>query len=482
MRGRFSLRLFVTFVGLAVVSVAVLQLVTRGYLVERLRLSTERQGLQRAEVAQKAVEDFAYFQRGEDADLAPVTDPALVWVASLIRNDADLFQGTVVVASSKRELYASRLLGSQVLGLVYRALVLEGEPSALRTERIGGFSYLVASVPVRLGGAEPLILSIPLALRQREVQTILEDIDRTIRLASLLFLAGAALLAHRMARRISDPLHALTAATERIAAGDLEARVTVTSRDELRQLVESFNRMAADLDRQRRDLERSNRLAAWAEMARQVAHEVKNPLTPIQLSAQHLRRVFGDPGVDFGAALETCTATILDQVRKLREIATEFSSFARPPAADRARVSLSALVEETAGAYATSLPPGVQLDVTLEEPVPMVRVDRRLLGRALVNLVENALQAMGESGRVQVTARRGGDGRAEIEVADTGPGIEPALQERVFEPFFSTKTSGSGLGLALVKKIVEDHGGEVALSSTPGDGTRITIRLEAVTG
>jgi len=476
MQGRFSLRLFAAFVGLAVVSVAVLQLVTRGYLIERLRLSTERQGLQRAEVAQKAVEDFAYFQRGESPGDEPVTDPALVWVASLVRNDVDLFRTGEIAASSKRELYASRLLGTRVSGPVYRALVLEGQPEAIRTEQIGSFSYLVASVPVRLDRGEPAIVSIPLALRQREVQSIVEDLDRTIRLVSLLFLAGAALLAHRLARRISDPLRALTAATERIARGDLEARVEVRSRDELRQLVDSFNRMAADLDTQRRELERSNRLAAFAEMARQVAHEVKNPLTPIQLSAQHLRRVYQDPHVDFAQSLEQCTTTILDQVRKLREIATEFSSFARPPAVERSTVELPAVVGEVAEPYRTALPPGVALEISIVGPVPAVRVDRRLFDRALVNILENAVHAVGETGTIAITVR-GNNSRAEIQVADSGPGIDPALRERVFEPFFSTKTSGSGLGLALVKKIVEDHGGGVSLESEPGAGTRVMLWL-----
>jgi two-component system, NtrC family, nitrogen regulation sensor histidine kinase NtrY len=452
--------------------------VTRSYLIERLRLSTERQGLQRAEVAQKAVEDFAYFQRGESPADEPVTDPALVWVASLVRNDVDLFRAGEIAASSKRELYGSRLLGTRVSGPVYRALVLEGQPEAIRTERIGRFSYLVASVPVRLDRAEPAIVSIPLALRQREVQSIVDDLDRTIRLASLLFLAGAALLAHRLARHISDPLRALTAATERVARGDLETRVAVRSRDELSQLVDSFNRMAADLDTQRRELERSNRLAAFAEMARQVAHEVKNPLTPIQLSAQHLRRVFRDSSVDFEDALLSCTATILEQVRKLREIATEFSSFARPPAADKTRAALPVLLEEATAPYRPGLPPGVTLQIFVEGPVPMVEVDRRLIDRALVNILENALHAVGESGTIHVSVRAR-DGRAEVEVADSGPGIEPALRGRIFEPFFSTKTSGSGLGLALVKKIVEDHGGVVSLDSEPGAGTRLRFSLPA---
>jgi len=164
-------------------------------------------------------------------------------------------------------------------------------------------------------------------------------------------------------------------------------------------------------------------------------------------------------------------------VRKLREIATEFSSFARPPAAQLNVAPLGALVREVLAPYRSSLPPTVTLDVKLDDPLPPVRVDRRLFDRALVNLVENALHAVGESGRIDVTVRRGAGGRAEVDVADSGPGIDPAVRDRIFEPFFSTKTSGSGLGLALVKKILEDHGGGVDLESRPGEGTHFTIWL-----
>jgi signal transduction histidine kinase len=454
--------------------------VVRGFVADRLRQESENQALERAAVAKKAVEDFALFQRGEAAGDELVTDAALVWVASLIRNDLDVFTRGRLLASSKRELYASGLLAPQVPGGVYRALVLEGQPSFLRTETIGRFSFLAVSVPVRLEGREPGILSIPLALRQKEVEATLEDLDRKIRLASVVFFALAALLAQSMARRISGPLRELTSATQRVAEGDLEARVTATSRDELRALVEAFNRMAGDLDRQRRALERSNRLAAWAEMARQVAHEVKNPLTPIQLSAEHLRRVFGDPGVDFAATLETCTQTILKQVRTLRGIVTEFSAFARPPAPVLERQELPALVGEALQPYQPGLPPGVRLGMEVADGVPAVMADRRLLERAVVNLLENALQAVGEDGTISVRLRPAGAGaRAEIEIEDTGTGIDAAVKDHLFEPFFSTKTSGSGLGLALVKRIAEDHGGGVSLEPAPGRGTRAILWLPA---
>jgi signal transduction histidine kinase len=477
-RRRFSYRLFVAFIAVAAIPVAVAELVVRRFVAERLHRESEDQARDRAAVAKKAVEDFAFFQRGESPGQQLVTDAALVWAASLIRNDLDLFDRGHLLASSKRELYASGLLLPRVSGAVYRALVLDQRPSALQRERIGSLSTLVVSVPVRLGGPEPGLLSIPLALRQREEEAALEELDRTIRLGTVAFLVLAALLGQSMARRIADPLRDLTRATRQVAAGDLETRVQTGSRDELRGLVDSFNQMASDLERQRKDLERSNRLAAWAEMARQVAHEVKNPLTPIQLSAEHLQRVFGDPGVDFAKTLDTCTDTILKQVRILRRIVTEFSAFARPPAAPPETHDLGEIVREAVAPYRKVLPPGVDLGLDLPAGLPLVTADRRLLERAILNLVENALQAVGERGMVRVRTRAV-DGRLELEVEDSGPGLSPEARERIFEPFFSTKTGGSGLGLALVKKTAQDHGGDVWLDSPPGGHTRAILWLPA---
>lgn len=475
---RFTLRLLVAFLTVAALPVAVLELVVRGFVADRLRQAFEEQAVERASFARKIVEDYVYYQRGE-SNAKPIGDEQLVWVASVIRNDLEVFQKDRLLATSKRELYDSGLLAPRISGALYSALVLESKPFVLQPERIGEFSYLVVSVPVRTGASEPGILSIPLALRQREVEAAVGDLDRTMRLASVLFVGLAAVLAHSMARRISGPISALTEATRKIAHGDLTARVDVTSRDELMRLVQSFNQMADDLDRQRRDLERSNRLAAWGEMARQVAHEVKNPLTPIQLSAEHLRRAYQDGDREFGNVLEACTQTILKQVRTLRAMVTEFSAFARPPGALLQPCDPVALVTGVLKPYEAVLPPGVELSIEAREPMAVVRADRRLLERAVVNLMENALQAVGESGRIRVRIGSGNNGRVEVEVWDSGPGLDPEIRDRVFEPFFSTKTSGSGLGLALVKKIAEDHGGGVALEGEPGEGTRALLWLPA---
>jgi signal transduction histidine kinase len=480
---RFVRRLLLAFLFVAICPVVVLQLLVNRFVSDRLREEFLQQARDRAEVARKVARDYVRFLRREQGPGRPITDDPLVWIADTVGNDVDVFAEGRLLASSKRELYDAGLLPRRLSGAVYREVMLRGQAFYVREETIGEFEYSVASVPLQLDEeGERWILSLPLVLPQRDVQATVADIERRVRLASVVFLALAAVLAHSVARRISGPISSLTEAARRIAQGDLEARVAPTSRDELRRLVEGFNQMASELDQQRRDLERSNRLAAWAEMARQVAHEVKNPLTPIQLSAEHLRRVWHDRNADFGATLDSCTEAILKQVRTLRGIVTEFSAFARPPAAELEPQDPAELLADIVRPYLAALPRGVSLRLDSGPGFPRVMADRRLLERAIVNLVENALQAVAGGGTIDVRLRNPEPGRVEIEVADSGPGLDPEVRERVFEPFFSTKTAGSGLGLALVKKIAEDHGGGVRLDSEPGAGTRAILWLPAHPG
>jgi nitrogen fixation/metabolism regulation signal transduction histidine kinase len=298
-------------------------------------------------------------------------------------------------------------------------------------------------------------------------------------LAALLFILGGAGIGYSMAERISDPVNRLTRATRRIARGDLDARVAVRSSDELGRLVEDFNSMARDLQRQRSELERTNRLEAWAEMARQVAHEIKNPLTPIQLNAEHLRRVHADRGEPLSPVLQECVATILAQVRLLRQIASEFSSFASSPTAKPSAVDVPELLSEVVGPYRTGLAGRITFDINVPADLPRVQIDRTLIARSLTNIVENALHAMPSAGTLGVAARSE-DHHVRIRISDTGVGMDPEALERVFEPYFSTKATGTGLGLPIAKRNVELTGGTIAVTSERDRGTTVELTLPTV--
>ncbi|MFQ5718435.1 MAG: ATP-binding protein [Acidobacteriota bacterium] len=225
---------------------------------------------------------------------------------------------------------------------------------------------------------------------------------------------------------------------------------------------------------------RSHQLAAWAEMARSIAHEIKNPLTPIRLSAEHLLRLHEANDPALGEALVSTVKTILRQVDTLREIASDFSLYARIPALVRRPVDVTKLVNGIMEPYRHSPPRGTDVQVNVADGLPVLELDERLVERALVNMVENGLQAMPDGGTLSVTAVRraqSSGGGVKIEVADTGLGMDPQTVDRLFEPYFSTRETGTGLGLPIARRAIESHGGRITVRSVPGRGTTFVIDL-----
>jgi signal transduction histidine kinase len=475
-RASFYRKLFLAFVAAAIVPVLALAFVTRAYIATVMFADIDLEASRTASVASRVVEDFASLQARGLAALPQIDDNVVVWLSRVIAQDVNIFDGATLLASSERNLFASGLLPERTPAAAYRAILLDGRPAYVGRERAGGLEYLVAGAPVRIRGSQA-ILMVPLTSRQQEIEGQIAELDRRVLLAALLFIVVGAFIGYSMAERIADPVNRLMRATRRIAKGDLDARIVATSSDELRRLVEAFNRMAADLQRQRAELERTNRLAAWAEMARQVAHDIKNPLTPIQLNAEHLRRVHDDRGRPLGGVIDDCVGNILQQVRLLRQISTEFSSFATSPQPQPEPVDPGAIVEEILGPYRAGLAGRVDISSRISPQARPVVVDRQLIGRALTNIIENALHAMPAGGRLVVSVEPDGPAHISIGVTDTGVGMDSAAVARIFEPYFSTKAIGTGLGLTIAKRNVEANGGTISVESTEGVGTTVTLRL-----
>ena len=482
-RSSFYRKLFIAFVATVFIPVVALSIVTRVYVAERMRANIEDEAVRTASAAGREVEDA---QRVVEEPNAPrpgtggvgIDDNLMVFVSRLIDQDVNFFARGRLQATSERNLFASGFLPTRTPAEVHQALQLNRESAIVVRERVGALDpYLVAAVPLfeeKTGLIR--ILTVPLTSRQQEIEREIEALDRRVLLAALLFILGGAGIGYSMAERISDPVNRLTRATRRIARGDLDARVAVRASDELGRLVEDFNSMARDLQRQRAELERTNRLEAWAEMARQVAHEIKNPLTPIQLNAEHLRRVHADRGEPLSPVLQECVATILTQVRLLRQIASEFSSFASSPTARPSAVDVPELLDEIVGPYRAGLGERITFEIDVPADLPRVQIDRTLIARSLTNIVENALHAMPSAGTLGVAARAD-DHRVRIRISDTGVGMDPEALERAFEPYFSTKATGTGLGLPIAKRNVELTGGTIAVTSERDRGTTVELTL-----
>jgi signal transduction histidine kinase len=472
-RASFYRKLFLAFVAAAIVPVLALALVARAYMARVILDDIESEATRLATTASRVFQDLRAFV-GQQA----VDDDIIVWLSRVVAQDVNIFEGKNLLASSERNLFASGLLPTRTPGDVYNAILVEGRPSFVGRERAGDFEYLIAATPVQLEGREA-VLTIPLASRQQETDAQIDELDRRVLLAAVLFMMLGAGIGYYMAERIADPVNRLMRATRRIARGDLDARVLATSSDELRRLVDAFNQMADDLQRQRGELERTNRLAAWADMARQVAHDIKNPLTPIQLNAEHLRRVHVDQGRPLGSVIDECVSNILGQVRLLRQIASEFSSFASVPEPRPVDTNLLDLVNEVVEPYRSGLAGRVVI-ATHIPPLPIVCIDRMLIGRALTNIIENALHAMPSGGTLTVDAALAPNKRVQLRVTDTGVGMDADSIAKIFEPYFSTKAIGTGLGLTIAKRNVEANGGTISVASESGKGTSVTMTLPAV--
>jgi two-component system nitrogen regulation sensor histidine kinase NtrY len=224
------------------------------------------------------------------------------------------------------------------------------------------------------------------------------------------------------------------------------------------------------------DVLRAQRLQAWAEMARIIAHEVKNPLTPIRLSTEHMREVYRQDPASFSEVLERCTDNILKQVDELYAISGEFSTYSHIARLDRKPGDLVESLRSLVDGYRAAPPAGVEISFSASPESIAARFDEKLLSRAVRNLLENALRASADGGRVEIEVRRDGED-ARILVVDSGPGVPQELLPRIFDPYFSTHDAGTGLGLPIARRIAEEHGGGIRASNRPGGGLEVTITI-----
>jgi nitrogen fixation/metabolism regulation signal transduction histidine kinase len=287
-------------------------------------------------------------------------------------------------------------------------------------------------------------------------------------------LAGALLAALALSSRIARPVAALADGARRVARGELDARVAASTGDELADLARAFNAMTASLRAAQQRLVQAERVAAWRELARRLAHELKNPLFPIQVSIETLQRAQAE-GRDVSGLLRESTVTILDALRSLRHTVDEFGEFARMPRPRPAPLALDEVVDQVLALYAARAG-SVRVERQRGDRLPLVSGDRDLLARAIGNLVANALEAMPDGGTLRVRTLDADEAVA-VEVEDTGPGLSPEALARLFTPYHTTKPGGTGLGLAIVQGIVSDHAGRIDVRSEPGVGTTFTLRL-----
>jgi signal transduction histidine kinase len=285
-----------------------------------------------------------------------------------------------------------------------------------------------------------------------------------------------------IAARVSHPIEQLARAAGEVADGHWETRVNIRSNDEVGLLAHSFNRMTSQLVEQRDRLVQAERVAAWRELARRLAHELNNPLFPLQLTVENMVRARCLPQEQCDEVFEESTATLMAEIANLKTIIARFSDFSKMPKPQESNFDVREVIQRVLALFAPTLEQREQPIVLKTEIAPdplMVSADADLLHRALSNLVLNAIDAMPDGGILTAVAARKSD-VVQIRISDTGSGLTPEECQRLFTPYYTTKQHGTGLGLAIVQSVVADHHGTISVESIEGSGATFVIDLPAL--
>jgi nitrogen fixation/metabolism regulation signal transduction histidine kinase len=288
-----------------------------------------------------------------------------------------------------------------------------------------------------------------------------------------------AIVAISFTRHITHPIGELTEATQRVAEGNFSIQIMTRRNDELGILIRSFNSMVQDLEKSRAALVRNEKISIWQNMAQQLAHEIKNPLTPIKLSAERvLRRWRSDPE-NIGDIIETSMLAIIQETEGLSTLLNEFRTLSKPIEISNKTTLLHEPIEEVTNSYAGSFP-DVKFDIKHIQTGIQIKIDKNRFSQILTNLVINAIDAMNESGIIEIRTdivKKREVSYCRLSVKDSGRGINAEERSLIFTPYFTTKTSGTGLGLPIVERIINDHGGAIWFDSAEGIGTTFYIDL-----
>jgi two-component system nitrogen regulation sensor histidine kinase NtrY len=342
------------------------------------------------------------------------------------------------------------------------------------------------AIPLRGVGKDRPLLGILLIGNSRRSYV---ELKRRIRDSALLVGGGgivlAILLSSWASARVTRPVEQLARAARDVTSGNWNASVQVEGHDEVAQLAKSFNRMTSELLAQKERLVQTERVAAWRELARRLAHELKNPLFPLQLTVENLIRAREQSPEIFEEIFRESSQTLLAEISNLKGIIGRFSEFSKMPQPQLQRVQVNEIVEAVARLFQAQFQvqgrEAIHCEMQLDRRLEPIAADPELLHRALSNLVLNAMDAMPNGGTLTLRTRRD-DGKVAIEVCDTGSGLTREECERIFTPYYTSKQHGTGLGLAIVQSVVSDHGGRISVQSEPRKGTAFVIELPSKVG
>jgi two-component system nitrogen regulation sensor histidine kinase NtrY len=382
-----------------------------------------------------------------------------------------------LLATSRPEIFLRELKGTKIDPLAYSQLVIKSRNEFVHEEHIGSLKYLSAYVPFKNNENKLLAyLNLPYFTRENILASEISNLVIAVVNFYVILITISILLAVFLSNKLTRPLRMIQEKISTFTLGKVNEKIMYEAKDEIGGLVKEYNHMVDELTRSAELLARSERESAWREMAKQVAHEIKNPLTPMKLSVQHLERAWKDNPGDWEKNLKKITATLVEQIDELSAIATEFSNFAQMPKANNIKLGLKERISDVVGLFSKTA--GIQFKTVFTDQETFIFADKEQISRVFINLIKNAIQAVpdGRKGNLDIMLETE-EGFAVVKIKDNGAGIPEELGDKLFQPNFTTRSGGMGMGLAIVKSIIENANGEISYETTIGKGTTFVVRL-----
>ncbi len=383
-----------------------------------------------------------------------------------------------IMATSRPEIFEKGLSGEKMDYKAYCEMVINRKAEYVHEESIGRLKFLSAYVPfVNQDNQLLAYLNLPYFTRENSLRSEISNLVVAIINFSMVMILVSLILAVLISNQITTPLRVIRQKIAKIKLGNINEPIVYTARDEIGSLVDEYNRMIGELAKNVEALARSERESAWREMARQIAHEIKNPLTPMKLSIQQLQRSWKDNAPNWDKQLKKVSVSLIEQIDNLSSIASAFSDFAALPRAKNKAVDLVAQVNKLVTLFSNEERTKISVDFG-KHAVAYVYADENQLGRVITNLIKNAIQSVpsGRDPEIGIVLEISSS-KVILKIIDNGEGIPGELEEKLFEPNFTTKSSGMGLGLAIARKIINDAGGLIYYETEIGRGTKFIIEL-----
>jgi signal transduction histidine kinase len=471
----FAAVLTVVFI---IVITGALTLSTRQFRNNHMRLIREKAESLSIELEHKLSSEET-LESGWQAPDYPTLNHLLVKFSNVFFTDINLYSPSgKLLATSRPEVFARKLEGSMIDPVAYGVLTSPGKEEYIGVETIGEMNYLSAYLPFYNEDNKLLAyLNIPYFTMQNLLTGETSNLIVTLINFALLFLLLMMWVSIFLSDRITSPLKMLQHAMASVVYGKKNEHISYSSRDEVGELVKQYNRMTDELEESATKLARTEREMAWREMARQIAHEIKNPLTPMKLNVQQLFKSWNDSVPDFGTRIKSFTDNQIEYIDNLSNIASAFSYFARLPGANPTEVDIIAQLKSTLSMFGHADNATIALN-TGKLRKAVVMADREHLNSIFFNLLKNAIQAIpsGKNGEIRIEVMPAGN-NVQVRFIDNGMGIPEELIPKIFTPNFTTKSSGMGLGLSIVKRYVETAGGKIWFDTEHDKGTVFTVEF-----